>query len=178
MIQNTEQLTQIQKNLFESLQTATMKSIDGFEKLAELNLQAFRASIEEATEQARTMMSAQDAKSLADLATKSVQPRADQFAAYARHVYEITSATGAELAKLGDKQYAEGNKQVQSAIDAMAKTAPAGSEGVITLVRTAVTAANAAVDQVNKATKQAVELAESNLEAATKNVTPRGKKAA
>lgn len=178
MFQNTDALALIQKNLFDTFQTATMKSLEGFEKMAELNLQAFRASIEESTEQVRTLLAVKDAKAFADLAANAAQPRADKFAAFARHVYEITNATGAELAKLTEKQFAEGNKQVHSAIDAMAKTAPAGSEGVITLVRTAVTAANTAVDQVSKATKQAVELAESNIEAATKQAASRGKKAA
>ncbi len=178
MIKNTEQLAQVQKNLFDTFQVATMKSFEGFEKLAELNLQALRASIEESSEQVRTMMSVQDPKAFADLASTAAQPSTEKFAAYARHVLEITNATSAELAKLTEKQVADGNKQVHAAIDAIAKTAPAGSEGVITLVRTAVTAANTAVDQFSKATKQAVELAESNIEAATKTAAPRGKKAA
>lgn len=178
MIQNTEQVTQAQKSLFETFQTATMKSFEGFEKLAELNLQALRASIEESSEQVRKIMSVQDAKAFADLASTAAQPRADKLAAYARHVFEITNATSAELAKLTEKQIAEGNKQVHAAIDAIAKTAPAGSEGVITLVRTAVTSANSAVDHFSKATKQAVELAEANFDAATKTAAPRGKKAA
>jgi hypothetical protein len=66
---------------------------------------------------------------------------------------------------------------MQAAIDAFSKNAPMGSEGVVTLVKQAVTAANSAFDQVNKATKQAVEMAEANMAAATK-VATKARKAA
>jgi len=45
-------------------------------------------------------------------------------------------------------------------LDTMARNAPAGSEGVVTLVKSAVSAANTAFDQVSRATKQVVEMAE------------------
>ena len=73
---------------------------------------------------------------------------------------------------------AEGQKQFTASIDAMAKSAPAGSEGVVTLMKSAVSAANTAFDQVQKATKQAVEAAEANLTAATKATRPASRKAA
>ena len=60
----------------------------------------------------------------------------------------------------------------------MAKNAPAGSEGIVTLVKSAMTAANSAYDQVNKATKQAVEVAEANIAAAAKSTRPAARKAA
>jgi hypothetical protein len=61
----------------------------------------------------------------------------------------------------------------------MAKNAPAGTEGVVTLVKQAVSAANSAFDQVSKATKQAVEVAEANMAAAAKTtVAGRSRKAA
>jgi hypothetical protein len=87
-------------------------------------------------------------------------------------VYDIASGTGTEIARLVEKQLSEGNKQITASIDAMAKTAPAGSEGMVTLLKTAVSAANSAYEQVNKATKQAVEAAEANLVAAAKVARP------
>jgi len=91
-------------------------------------------------------------------------------------VYDIANETGTEIAKLFEKQFAEGSKQLNSAIDAMAQSAPAGSEGVVTFFKSAVSAANQAFDQVNKATKQAVEMAEANIAAATK-AAPKPRKA-
>jgi len=50
----------------------------------------------------------------------------------------------------------------------MARNAPAGSEGMVTLVKSAVSATNTAFDQVSRATKQVAEMAEANIAAATK----------
>jgi cell division septum initiation protein DivIVA len=108
-----------------------------------------------------------------------VQPATDKVTAYYKHVYEIANDTGTELAKLFEKQFAESNKQLYAAIDALAKNAPAGTEGVVTLVKQAVSAANSAFDQVSKATKQAVEVAEANMAAAAKTTAAgRSRKAA
>jgi hypothetical protein len=108
-----------------------------------------------------------------------MQPAADKASAYAKHCYDIASETSAELARLVEKQMADGNKQLFAAIDSMARNAPAGSEGVMTLVKSAVSAANTAFDQVSRATKQVVEMAEANVVAASKSVSARtAKKAA
>lgn len=171
MITTPEQFLQMNKTALEVFHSATIASIEGFEKLAALNVQAAKASLDESTDALKSMTEVKDAKQLADIATGSVQPATDKVSAYYKHVYEIANETGTELAKLFEKQFAEGNRQLYAAIDSMAKNAPAGSEGLVTLVKQAVSAANTAFDQVNKATKQAVELAEANMAAAAKTTT-------
>jgi phasin family protein len=179
MVTTPEQFLQIQKTALEVFQTATITSIEGFERLAALNVQAAKASIDESTDALKSMTEVKDAKQLADMATGSVQPATDKVTAYYKHVYEIANETGTELAKLFEKQFAESNKQLYAAIDALAKNAPAGTEGVVTLVKQAVSAANSAFDQVSKATKQAVEVAEANMAAAAKTTAAgRSRKAA
>ncbi|ODS97440.1 MAG: hypothetical protein ABS56_09400 [Lautropia sp. SCN 69-89] len=179
MVTTPEQFLQIQKTALEVFQSATITSIEGFEKLAALNVQAAKASIDESTDALKSMTEVKDAKQLAEMATGSVQPATDKVTAYYKHVYEIANETGAELAKLFEKQVAESNRQLFAAIDAMAKNAPAGTEGVVTLVKQAVSAANTAFDQVSKATKQAVEVAEANMAAAAKSTAAgRSRKAA
>src|SRR5690606_2975050 len=150
------------------LQNATAASIAGFEKLAALNVQATKTSLEESTEALRSLVEVKDPKQWADIATTSVQPTTDKVAAYYKHVYEIANETGRELARLYMRQYAECNRQIYSAIVALARSLPARGEGVVTLMKQAVSAANPTFDQVNKATKQAVEVAEANLTAAAK----------
>lgn len=178
MINTPEQFVQAQKASFDMFQAVALKSLEGFEKLAELNMQAFKSSIEEGTEQIKSMMAAKDIKAMGNFSIAAAQPAADKAGAYAKHVYDIASETGGEIAKLVEKQIAEGNKQFTATIDAMAKNAPAGTEGIVTLVKQAVTAANSAYDQVNKVTKQAVEAAEANIAAAAKAAKPAAKKAA
>lgn len=168
MVNSPEQFASLQKAALEAFHGATVASIAGLEKLAALNAQATKASLDESAETLRSMVEVKDPKQLADFATASVQPATDKVAAYYKHVYEIANETGSELARLFERQYAESNRQLYAAIDSMARNAPAGSEGVVTLMKQAVTAANTTFDQINKATKQAVEVAEANMAAAAK----------
>jgi phasin family protein len=133
--------------------------------------------VEESYTKATTLFEAKDVQGFAQNAAGAVQPAAEKFTAYAKHIYDISSVTGTELAKLWEKQLAESNKTLHAAIDSIAKNAPAGSEGLISLVKSSVGSMTSAFDQVSKAGKQAVELAEANLAAATKS-TVRTKKAA
>jgi phasin family protein len=178
MINTPEQFVQIQKSTFEMLQAVALKSVEGVERLAELNIQAVKASLAESNEQMSAVLAAKDPKAIADMAMAGAQPGTDKVTAYAKHVYEISNETGTEIAKLFEKQFAESNKQWSAAMEAMAKDAPAGTEGVVTFVQQAMSAANSAYDQVNKVTKQAVEMAEANVAAATKAGRAGSKKAA
>jgi phasin family protein len=174
MIQTPEQFASLNKASFEMMHTAARVSMAGFERLAALNLQAARSSFEESADMMKSLFEVKDVKSLSELTTTSMQPAADKASAYAKHCYD-----NAELARLVEKQMADGNKQLFAAIDSMARNAPAGSEGVMTLVKSAVSAANTAFDQVSRATKQVVEMAEANVVAASKSVNARtAKKAA
>lgn len=178
MINTPEQFVEIQKSTFEMFQAVALKSVEGVERLAELNIQAVKASLAESNAQMSAVLAAKDPKAVADMAMAGAQPGADKVTAYAKHVYEISNETGTEIAKLFEKQFAESNKQWSAAMEAMAKNAPAGTEGVVTFVKSAMSAANSAYDQVNKATKQAVEMAEANVAAATKAGRAGSKKAA
>jgi phasin family protein len=181
MFTTPDQMVAMHKAALESFQAVAAKSFEALEKLAELNLAATKSTMEESAEQFKALLEVKDVKALADFAAGSAQPTAEKMTAYTKHVYEITSDTGSEIAKLFEKQLADSNRQLHAAIDAMAKNAPAGSEGMVTFMKSAVSAANTAYDQVNKATKQVVELAEANIVAASKTATngaTRAKKAA
>ena len=182
MYTTPDQLVALHKAALESFQAVAAKSFEGLERLAELNLAATRSSMEESAEQMKALLEVKDVKALADFAAGSGQPAAEKMSAYAKHVSEITRDTGSEIAKLIETQFSDSNRQLHAAIDAMAKNAPAGSEGLVTFIKSAVSAANTAYDQVNKATKQVVEMAEANMAAASKtaaaNGATRAKKAA
>ncbi len=169
MFTSADQLVALHKSTLDTLQAVALKSVEGYEKLAELQMQAAKTSMEESALQWKALFESRDPKGFADVALGAAQPAADKLTAYARHVYEIASETNTEIAKIVERHFAESNKQLLAAIDLLGKNAPAGSEGLVTFVKTAVTGANSAWDQVNKATKQVVELAEANIAAAAKN---------
>ena len=179
MVNTPEQFVEMNKAALETFQAMALTSVEGFQKLAELNMQTIKSSLAESSEHMKSALNLKDARSLGDLSNANLQPAVDKFGAYARDVYQISNETGNEIAKILEKQFSDGNKQFGAAIEEMTRNAPAGSEGMVALVKTAVTAANSAYEQVNKATRQAVDMAEQNMAAATKTaVRPVAKKVA
>ncbi len=164
---NTEQIVAAQKANLETLFGLTAKAFEGVEKLVELNLQVAKAAMGEAAESAKAALSAKDAQELMALQASVLQPAAEKAAAYSRHLYDIATATTSEISKAAEATSADAQKKFTSMIDTAVKSAPAGSENAVALVKSAVAAANNAYDSVNKASKQAMEVAEANFQAMT-----------
>ena len=162
-----DQVAASHKANMETLFGFTTKAFEGVEKLVELNLTASKAALSEVSEHARAVMSVKDAQEFVTLQASFLQPMAEKTAAYSRHLYDIAAATTAELTKSAEAQFAELQKSFMSAVDSAVKNAPAGSENAVTLVKSAITAANNAFESVQKATKQAAEMAEANFTSVT-----------
>jgi phasin family protein len=180
-----EQMLAAQKANVETLFGLTTKAFEGVEKLVELNLTASRAALAEAAETTQTVLSVKDAQELLALQAALFQPLAEKTSAYSRHLYDISTATGAEFTKAVEGQFAEAQKKFLAVVDNAAKNAPAGSETAVAVFKSAVAAGNNALESVQKAVKQATDVAEANFNAvantavnATKTTTAKAKRAA
>ena len=162
-----EQFAAANKANLETLFGLTNKAFEGVEKLVELNLQVAKAALGEAADNAKAIMAVKDAQELMALQAALLQPSAEKAAAYSRHVYDIATATGAEVTKAAEAQLADAQKKFMGAVDTAVKNAPAGSESAVSLVKSAITAANNAYESVHKAAKQAADMAEANFNAVT-----------
>ena len=162
-----EQVIAAHKANVETLFGLTNKAFEGVEKLVELNLQVAKAALSEVADNTAAALSVKDAQELLSLQAALLQPTAEKAASYSRHIYDIASSTGAEVAKVAEAQFADAQKKFTAVVDNAAKNAPAGTENAVALVKSAVAAANNAFESVQKAAKQAVEVAESNFQAAT-----------
>ena len=162
-----EQFAAAQKANMETLFGLTNKAFEGVEKLVELNMQVARAALSETADNTRAALAVKDAQELLALQASLLQPSAEKAAAYNRHLYDIAVATNAEFNKAAESQLADFQKNFLGAVDNAVKNAPAGTENVVTLVKSAITAANNAYESVNKAAKQAAEIAEANFNAVT-----------
>ncbi len=171
MIMTAEQAIASQKANIEILFGLTNKAFEGVEKLVELNLQVAKTALTEAADTAKAALSVKDAQELMALQASLLQPAAEKASAYSRHIYEIATATNADVTKVTEASVADAQKKFVNLIDTAAKNAPAGSENVVAFVRSAVAAANNAFDGVQKATKQATEVAEANFHAITATAT-------
>jgi phasin family protein len=165
-----EQVLAAQKANVETLFGLTNKAFEGIEKLVELNLQVAKAAMAEAADTAKAAFSVKDAQELMALQASLLQPAAEKASAYSRHVYDIATAANADVSRVAEATVAEAQKKFVAFVDSATKNAPAGSENVVALVRSAVAAANNAFDGVQKATKQATEVAEANFHAMTATV--------
>jgi phasin family protein len=160
-----EQIIAAQKANFETLFGLTTKAFEGVEKLVELNVTASKLALQEAAESTQQALNVKDAQELLALQAALFQPLAEKTAAYSRHLYDITAATGAEFGKTFEGQAADAQKKFLAIVDNAAKNAPAGSETAVAVFKSAVAAGTNALESVQKAVKQATDVAEANFNA-------------
>ena len=144
------------------------KSIECMEKHLDLNLKAAKANLADATETSGQLMNVKDVPEFVATMQSASQPALAKATSYGRNVYSINAETAAEFAKMVEARMEEVNKAMATSINEMAKSAPAGSEGMVAMVKSAFAASNSAFDAINKAAKQVVEMVEHNVEAAAK----------
>jgi len=162
-----EQVLAANKANIETLFGLTQKAFEGVEKLVELNLQVAKTALDESAASTRAVLSVKDAQELVSLQHTLLQPVAEKAVAYGRHVYEIAATTNAAVTKVAEAQVADAQKKVLALVDSAVKNAPAGTESTVSMVKTAMTAANNAFESVQKAAKQAADMAEANINAMT-----------
>ena len=167
MFTTPAQFAELQKGQMDAAVALSQTFFDAAERLMELNLAAAKATLEESVEKSQALLSAKDVQELIALSSGNAQPTLDKAVSYSRTVYGIANGANAEVSRIIEAQIAESNKKVAQLIDFAAKNAPAGSEPAVTAFKTAVAAINTAYDTFSKAAKQAVEMAESNVVAAT-----------
>ncbi len=166
-----EQLVTVQKASFETMFGLWTKAFEGIEKLVKLNVQTVKSTFAENQEIAAKAYLAKDAQELFALQASQVQPAIEKTQSYWRHVYEIISSTQAEFAATTGAQLKQHQQDAQAFVDNFAKNAPAGSEAVLSVwksaLATASETASSAYRAAQEATKQIVEIAESDVSAAS-----------
>jgi len=166
-----EQVLASHKANIETLFGLTHKAFEGVEKLVELNVQATKAALAETANHTQAVMGVKDAQELMALQAGLVQPLAEKTAAYSRSLYDIANGTGSAIAQSVEARAAEAQKNLGEFIDNATKNAPPGSEAAVAVLKNSFNAANNAAESVQKAVKQASDLAQANLQTASKNVS-------
>lgn len=146
--------------LYTSLTNKTMESI---EKLLNLNLSAVKASMEESSVATRQILAAKDPQEVLSLIAAQTKPNFDKAIAYGGHLASIASSAQAEFTKAAETQIAQVSRKVSDLIEEASRNAPAGSEGMVAVVKTAMGNASSGYEQFTKTAKQAVEALEANL---------------
>ncbi len=144
----------------------TNKTLESVEKLINLNIAAVRASMEESTSATRQMLSAKDPQELMSLVSAQTKPNFEKALAYGTHLAGIASSTQAEFTKAAEAQIAQASRKVSELVDEAARKAPAGTESMVAIVKTAIGNASNGYEQMSRTSKQAVEALEANLNTA------------
>ncbi|MCB4358615.1 phasin family protein [Quatrionicoccus australiensis] len=173
---NTEQFAAANKATVDSLLSVANTALASAERIAALNLNTARASLEDTVSGVKAVMGAKDPKEALAAQTALAQPAVEKAVAYTRSVYEITSQTQQELAKMVEAQFGDFQKSVAGMLEMAAKSAPAGSEGAVAAIQNAIAAANSAFGNMNSVAKQFAEAAQANIATATKAATAAAKK--
>ena len=164
---NVEQFAAANKATVDSLLAVANTALASAERIAALNLNTARSALEDTASGVQTVLSAKDPQAALAAQKSLAQPAVDKAVAYGKSVFEITSQTQQELAKMVEAQFSDFQKTVAGLLDKAAKSAPAGSDVAVAAVKSAIAAATSAFDNMNKAAKQVAEIAEANVAAAT-----------
>ena len=156
----------------------TSKAFESVEKVVDLNLNVAKASLEDSSIAARQLLTAKDPQEFFSLTAAQAQPTAAKAIAYGRHLAGIATSTQAEFTRAAEEQIAETGRKMSALVDDVSKNAPAGSENVIAIVKSAIGNANAGYEQFSKTTKQAVEVMEANMNSAVNQFTQAAEKTA
>lgn len=178
MFSTPEQFSAATKSAFESqlalMTSLTQKTFEGVEKLTELNMSATRAALDESGASLKKLMSVKTPQEFFALGT--AQPANDKAVAYARHVASIASEVQAEFTKAAEAQISEVSRKVATLVDDVTKNAPAGSESVVAMFKSALGNANAGYEQFSRTAKQAAATIEGNVSTAVTQLSEAAEK--
>jgi phasin family protein len=177
MYQTPEQLIAMNKANLEAALRFAGVALDGAERLIDLQLKTAKSALADGLQNARALTGVRDFDQLAALKDTVVQPTFEKATAYAKEVYDVATATQADLSKVVEEQVSEFNKQVISALDQIVKTAPAGSEVGIAAMKSTLAAVNTGFDNLTKVAKQFGEATQSNIEVVANQTIEAAKKA-
>ncbi|WP_269532288.1 phasin family protein [Chitinimonas sp. BJYL2] len=142
-------------------------ALAGAERFVALQLDVVREVLSEQGSTVKALTEVKDLQSLIALQQQLAQPAVDKAVSVAKSVYEVSSKTQAELGAFVEDQMVEFNKGLVTSLDKAVKQAPAGSEIVVSSMKTAVAAAASAYDTVTKTAKKVTaDFAEASVAAA------------
>ncbi len=169
---NFEQLTAAQKANAEVMMALLRTAFNGVERLTALNMAASREFFNNTVANAQQLMSAKDANAVAKLNSDLAQPNVDKMMAYSRSVYDLVSEMQKEITSVMEAQYSSYTKNAESAVAKAKASAPVGGDVFAATMLSMLGASTKAFDQMTSMAKQLSDIAEANLQAATKVAAP------
>ncbi len=169
---NIEQITAAQKANAEVMMALLRTAFNGVERLTALNMAASREFFNTTIAGTQQMLSAKDANELAKLNGNLAQPGAEKWMDYSRTVYDLVAEMQKEVTSVLEAQYSSFQKNADSAVAKASASAPVGGDVFAATMKSMMDASTKAFTNMSGMAKQLTDIAEANMQAAGKAVTP------
>ena len=172
-----EQLAAAQKANAEVMTALLRTAFNGVERLTALNMAASREFFNNTVANAQQILGAKDPNEAAKLSSDLAKPNVDKWVDYSRSVYDLVSAMQKEVTSVLESQYSSFTKNAESAVQKAKASAPVGGDVFAATMQSMLGASTKAFDQMTSMAKQLSDIAEANLQAASKAATVPAKSA-
>lgn len=143
--------------------TLASKTFENMEKLISLNINAVKASMEETATATRQVLAAKDPQEFFALVSSQSKPNFEKAISYGSHLANIAGSTQSEFTKAAESQLAQLSRKAAELMEDATRKAPAGSEGLAALMKTALGNATATYEQMTRTAKQAADAIGANI---------------
>lgn len=169
---NFEQLAAAQQANAEVMTTLMRTAFNGLERLTALNMAASREFFNATVANAQQLMAAKDAAALAKINGELAQPNVEKLIGYSRSVYDLVSEMQKELTSVMEAQYSTFSKNAANAVEQAKSTTPVGGDVFAATMQSMLGASTKAFDQMTSMARQLSDIAEANMQVASKAAAP------
>jgi phasin family protein len=167
----TTQFGDFSKNVVDAAVKFARVSLESAERIAALNLEAAKVGLEEGSKSAKSIAAVKDVQELNNVRTKAAETGLEFFMGYSKNFYELSTSAQQQYASLFEGGVASFQKTFAENLDKAAKSAPAGTDGVFTALKSGLAISAAATDTFTKAGRQFSNMADGAFKTATETAT-------
>jgi phasin family protein len=169
---NIEQLTAAQKANAEVMTALMRTAFNGLERLTALNMAASREFFNTTVANAQQLLAAKDASAVAKLNSELTQPNVEKLMDYSRSIYDLVTEMQKEVTSVMEAQYSNFTQSANTAVEKAKAAAPVGGDVFAATMQSMLGASTKAFDQMTSMAKQLADIAETNIQAASKAAAP------
>lgn len=155
MFKTNEKLVANNQATVDTFLSVVNASLNSSERLAALNLNTLRDFAADGAANLAALLTVKSPQELIALQKNLAKPVLEKAVAYSRNAYEILNQSSTGLNSIVQTQAADAKKNFLVAVEQSLKNAPAGSEALVSALKSSIAAADSALENVTNAVKQA-----------------------
>ncbi len=165
---NIEQLAAAQQANAEVMMALLRTAFNGVERLTALNMAASREFLQNTVASTQQLMAVKDPSEAVKLNSELAKPGVDKMIEYSRSLYDLVAEMQKEVTSVMEVQYSTFTKNAENAVANAKASSPVGGDLFAATMQSMLGASTKAFEQMTTMSKQLADIAESNLQVATK----------